>query len=111
LISASIELAVIISQCGARDQSQLLEYGALLGLAFQIQDDILDIESSSILLGAQQGGDMMADKLTYPSVVGLVQAKEKVERLYAKALSCIEKLSFPGSLLIELSRFMLSRQS
>jgi geranylgeranyl pyrophosphate synthase len=111
LISASISMASIASDCSQADKQNLFQYSQLLGLAFQIQDDILDIESSTEILGKQQGADLISDKLTYPRIVGLEKAKQKVEELYASALRYLENLSVPAPILIDLSRFMLSRES
>jgi geranylgeranyl pyrophosphate synthase len=109
LISASIELAAMLTHCSTADRQNLSQYGHFLGLAFQIQDDILDIESSPEILGAQQGGDLLADKLTYPRAVGLVKAKERVEVLYTTALEYLENLSCSSRVLIDFSGFMLGR--
>ena len=69
LIEASIETSGILSGLSKNDIESLKSYGAKIGLAFQIQDDIIDIESPSYVSGKDQGSDITKDKTTYPSLV------------------------------------------
>lgn len=88
----------------------LIHFGTHIGLAFQIQDDILDIESTSAQLGKTQGIDAHNLKITYPKLVGLLEAKAKVQSLYQAALESINYLGDRAQLLREITRSMLDRQ-
>ena len=81
LIQASIETAGILSGLSKSDIESLKEYGGKIGLAFQIQDDIIDIESPASVSGKDQGSDIGKDKTTYPSLVGLEASKVRAQEL------------------------------
>ena len=83
LIQASIETAGILSGLDQKDIDSLNKYGEKIGLAFQIQDDIIDIESPSIS-GKDQGSDINQDKITYPSIVGLEESRTRARELALK---------------------------
>lgn len=70
----------------------LTEYAHNLGLAFQIQDDILDVECSSAEIGKPQGSDQIMNKPTYTSIAGLNTAKQRVKTLYAHAFTLLDQL-------------------
>lgn len=92
------------------DERAMKEFGDLIGLAFQIQDDILDQEASSEQLGKQQGIDLINNKITYPRLHGMAAAKDRVQTLYLKALESINYLGGRGQLLRELAEMMLARE-
>ncbi len=110
LITASIYLAGLASHCSEQELLILKSYGEHIGLAFQIQDDILDIEGSTEQLGKQQGADLAADKLTYPQAVGLAVAKQKALELYNQALAYLQQLNRPITLLEQMSRYIVQRE-
>lgn len=91
-------------------QAVLRQFGDDIGLAFQIQDDILDIETSTELLGKPQGGDHKNNKLTYPKLYGLKDAKEKVDMLYNRALDRLRIFGNSADILSELIQTMLLRK-
>lgn len=93
------------------DQRAMKEFGDLIGLAFQIQDDILDQEASSEQLGKQQGIDLINNKITYPRLHGMGAAKGRVRDLYLDALETINYLGSQAQLLRELAKMMLVRES
>lgn len=112
LISACVELGRLAgNDDDERHKTALREYANNLGLAFQIQDDILDVEASTEALGKQPGKDGENDKATYPKLVGLAASKAKVELLYERALEAINYLGERAHLLRELTRLMLRRES
>lgn len=88
---------------------KLQEFARCIGLAFQIQDDILDITSNTETLGKTVGKDLKQNKLTFPSQLGLSTAKQYAETLYQKALGTIEFLQEQGSCLASLSEFLINR--
>lgn len=90
LIRASVLLGARAVGCIDRTQlEQLASYGREIGLAFQIQDDILDCTSSTEELGKQQGADAEKDKPTYVSLLGLDGAKEQLDQTYQQAIQAL----------------------
>lgn len=111
LFSACIELGRLASNDDDDfNQTALKTFGDHIGLAFQIQDDILDIETSTELLGKTQGLDSKNNKITYASLNGLVAAREKVQALYQQAIEAIRYLGPRAQLLRELADQMLHRK-
>jgi farnesyl diphosphate synthase len=80
-----------------------------VGLAFQIRDDILDIEGTTEQIGKQQGADSAHDKATYPVLLGLDRAKARAEELRTTALSELDKLTVPTEGLRWLADFIVMR--
>lgn len=112
LFSASIELGRLASNDNNDiNQQALRQFGDCIGLAFQIQDDILDIESNTATLGKAQGIDVKNNKNTYPKIHGLHAAKDKVQTLYLDALESINYLGDKAQLLRELLTYMLQRNA
>ena len=85
LIQASLETSGILSGLDKKDIETLSKYGEKIGLAFQIQDDIIDIESPSSISGKDQGSDINQEKITYPSIVGLEGSRTKARELAYEA--------------------------
>ena len=85
LIQASLETSGILSELDQKDIKTLSKYGEKIGLAFQIQDDIIDIESPSSISGKDQGSDINKDKITYPSIVGLEGSRTRARELASEA--------------------------
>lgn len=111
LLSACIELGRLSSaDDDSFNQQALAQFGKCIGLAFQIQDDILDIESFSELSGKPQGLDVKNEKMTYPLLCGLEKAKDKVQVLYQEALEAINYLGNKAQLLRELTNCLLQRR-
>jgi geranylgeranyl pyrophosphate synthase len=90
LISASVKLGALAAS-NATDQqlAALDEYARCIGLAFQVQDDILDIESSTETLGKKQGADAARNKPTYPALLGMDNAKQKLNDLIDQAINAL----------------------
>lgn len=88
----------------------LKHYGDAIGLAFQIQDDILDIETSSAELGKPQGIDNINNKYTYPRLAGLDEAKARVETLYEQAMESLNAFGSAADLLRGLTHQLLFRK-
>lgn len=108
LIRSSVLLAAYTAP--VLDEKQLLQldhYAKCLGLAFQVQDDILDIESDTQTLGKTRGADAAAGKPTYPSIIGMSAAKRKLDELYLEAVAALEGLKAP--LLLEIAEFTVKR--
>ncbi len=110
LFTACIELGRIAAgDDDENNETALREFGNSIGLAFQIQDDILDIQTSTQTSGKPQGIDAHNNKMTYPHLLGVAAANEKVESLYQQALESINYLGEQAHLLRELAKHMLRR--
>ena len=114
LIKASVLMASycteLVSSAEAEERREKLsDYALAIGLAFQVQDDILDIQSDTETLGKQQGADIAAGKPTYPSIMGMDAAKEKLFKLHDKALSSLKGFEQEADLLREIADFIVKR--
>lgn len=98
---------------GANEQEllALTKFADLLGLAFQITDDILDVEGTTEALGKPTGSDEKNHKSTYVSLYGLEAAKALVEKTVAEALECLEMFGENAEALREITRLMCSRKN
>lgn len=111
LIEASVTLGAIASGNATQEQIiALQQYAQAIGLAFQIQDDILDIESDTQTLGKTQGSDIAHDKPTYPAVLGLEAAKNYVKELHAQALQHLHKFNQSADVLRDLAKYIVERR-
>lgn len=92
--------AAIMMACDARPEldsshrASIQRFADRIGLAFQVCDDILDVESTTETLGKPQGSDVAANKATYPSVLGMRAAKQHLESLYNESITALEALPF-----------------
>ena len=111
LIQCSIETAGILSDLSKQDIESLIEYGDKIGLAFQIQDDIIDIESPSTVSGKDQGSDVEKDKLTYPSIVGIENSKARAFDLAKEAKEKLQLLERNTDNLCKLADYIVSRKT
>lgn len=112
---ALIECAILLAwQCSPakkqEDKEALLVFARALGLAFQVQDDILDIESDTTTLGKPQGSDSKANKSTYPALLGLDAAKEKARQLYQQALQALTQLPYNTDELRAFAQYVIERR-
>lgn len=105
---ACIRIALIISKnTDTKLANDLISYTRHLGLAFQIQDDILDIEIPSVDLGKPQGSDQKLNKVTYPNLTSLTEAKHKVNALTALSIENAGDITS----LIEFANYLLTRRN
>ena len=112
LIEASVALGALAS--GNTDElahKALLQYARAIGLAFQVQDDILDVESDTATLGKTQGKDEAHDKPTYPALLGLDAAKDYALELRDQALHVLRPFGNSAEPLRELARYIVERRS
>ncbi|MES9940183.1 MAG: (2E,6E)-farnesyl diphosphate synthase [Candidatus Thiodiazotropha sp. 6PLUC2] len=110
LIRAAVRLGAQLSPTASKAQiTHLDRYAKCIGLAFQIQDDILDVEGDTKTLGKTKGKDSLQDKPTYPSVMGLKEAKEKAEELIQEALHNLESFSEEADPLRWIATYIISR--
>lgn len=111
LITVSIRAGALIADAGEDDLSALSEYGKKTGLAFQIADDILDIESCREVLGKDTGSDEGRGKATYPALIGLEESRKEMRRLVEGALSEVERFDERADPLRMIARFIAERKS
>ncbi|UXJ53685.1 (2E,6E)-farnesyl diphosphate synthase [Pseudomonas citronellolis] len=112
LIEASVRLGALASgQADAERLEALARYAGAIGLAFQVQDDILDVESDTATLGKTQGKDQAHDKPTYPALLGLEAAKAYALALRDQALAALEGFGEGAEPLRELARYIVERRS
>jgi len=112
LIRASVRLGALAA--GVRDAATLdaLErYGHAIGLAFQIRDDLLDIEAGTEQLGKTAGKDVAAAKPTYPAILGVEASRDELSRLTRDALAAVESFGARARPLSDLARFVADRTS
>lgn len=111
LIRASVKLAAIACEELTPEKfSQLDHYAKCIGLAFQIVDDILDVESSTDVLGKTSGSDLQHHKPTYPSLIGLKAAKQQATELLTAALDSLQDFDQRAESLRELGRYVVERK-
>lgn len=113
LISAAVMMAAVTVFDG-RDKAipQLREYAQAIGLAFQVQDDILDIISDTEVLGKTAGKDQEVEKSTYPALMGLEKAQAYAQELHDQAFAALTYFKSDNVLeLQQISEFLLSRKS
>ncbi|ANU28371.1 polyprenyl synthetase family protein [Planococcus versutus] len=111
LLTYSILAGGILAQASDEEIIALSQFGQHLGLAFQIQDDILDITGTSEELGKTAGKDESSEKSTYPSLLTLPKAKEKLNFHAAEAVNALEKLKGEKTLLVQLTQLIVQRKS
>jgi len=94
----------------AAEHAALDRVGSLVGLAFQVQDDILDVEGDATLLGKATGGDRARDKPTYPAVAGIDAARRRVAELHDSADTLLGECGWAESTLASLCGWLLARR-
>ena len=110
LIAASVTSGAIL---GGGEESQvdaITAYGQKTGLAFQISDDVLDIEGDSHKLGKDVGGDAKKGKITYPAVLGLSRSKEIQREFVDLAIESIKSFDHRANPLRQIARYIIERK-
>ena len=110
LIEASLLMGAITAGGASQAQlSALRDFAHAIGLAFQVQDDILDVESSTEQLGKQQGSDAANNKSTYTSLLGLERARNQAASLYQQSIDSLEVFADRAEPLRQLASFIVNR--
>jgi geranylgeranyl diphosphate synthase type II len=110
LIQASVTSGAVLG-AGTKEQVKAISsYGEKIGLAFQIADDILDIEGDSETMGKGVGGDARKKKITFPGVVGLQKAKEIQGRLVAEAVDALKAFDEKADPLRSIAVYIIERK-
>lgn len=108
LIIASVQLGIMLHAPNNDFFHKITNFANFIGLAFQIQDDILDVESTTSKLGKKQGSDSIHQKATYPALLGLEEAKNQTQILYQRAIAELDGLANTG-LLRSLAHLIVTR--
>lgn len=111
LLTASTVLGGLLANADPAKIQALRHYGESMGLAFQIVDDLLDIEESAATLGKTAGKDAVQGKLTYPALFGTKAAREKAGSLLSVALENAGMIGGPVNYLPGIARFICDRRS
>lgn len=111
LITVSLRAGALLANAGNDELNALTEYGRKIGLAFQIADDILDIESTREVLGKDIGSDQDRRKMTYPALFGIEQSRSKAVELVSGALTDLERFDERAWPLREIAAFIVERKS
>jgi len=110
LIAASVRMGALTATEVNEDQlAALTVYSQTLGLAFQVQDDLLDIEGDTTVIGKPQGSDLARSKPTYPSLMGADGARNYLSQLLESALASIEMFGEEGDLLRDMAGYVVAR--
>jgi geranylgeranyl diphosphate synthase, type II len=110
LIAVSIYLGATAVMASEKQHRALEAYAQAIGLAYQVQDDILDTTADTITLGKRQGADKALDKPTYVSLLGLNQSKQKAQSLYEQSLDAISEFDDRADHLRQLSGYIINRE-
>jgi len=109
LIDAATHMGCLCAGGNSEQAKALRHYAQAIGLAFQVQDDILDIEGSSEQTGKPQGTDIAANKPTYPAIMGLSEAKAKAQSLCDEALEALTDFGANADPLRSLATYIIQR--
>lgn len=111
LLRFGCEAGAILAAAASPQRSALLRYGSAVGEAFQIADDLLDIEGDPALVGKQTGKDAAAGKATFVSVLGVAGAKTRLQELVAEAEAALAPFGPAAATLIAAAHFVAERQA
>jgi farnesyl diphosphate synthase/geranylgeranyl diphosphate synthase type II len=109
LIRASVATGAILAGAGSTQMRALDTYADAVGLAFQVQDDILDVTADTATLGKQQGADIARNKPTYVALLGLEGAGAKLQELHRQSLAALDSFDERACWLRELAGYIVSR--
>lgn len=111
LIRAAVKAGAILGGCDETCMLALTRYGEAIGLAFQIADDILDIEGTTEELGKDAGSDQSRGKATYPAVIGVVESRRRAQEMVDLALDELKIFDDRAEPLRQIARYIVSRKS
>ena len=110
LIRASAEMGALSAKnINSELFTCISDYAKYIGIAFQIKDDILDIESDTSILCNPQGSDLALNKPTYPNLLGLDRSKEMANKLHLKAIKCLDVFDEKAKMLKEIADYIINR--
>ena len=109
LLRASVRVGALVGGAGPRQYAHLDRYGSAVGLAFQVTDDILDVEGGTAKTGKRVGRDAELDKVTYPAALGMAKTKRYARELLDTALGALESFGPRAEPLRRIARFVVER--
>jgi farnesyl diphosphate synthase len=109
LIRASVHLGALVGGTDDDTLATLDRYAHAVGLAFQVRDDILDVEGATDVIGKTAGKDAAQSKPTFPSIIGLDASRARLDELTTQALDALVPLGAPARLLADLARYAATR--
>ena len=110
LIKTACKLGVILGGGDEESFKNAEEYGKNIGMAFQIQDDILDVEGNPELLGKSIGNDAENNKTTFVTIYGIEKSKEMTKEYFKNAYNALEKINGSKEFLVGITNFLTSRE-
>lgn len=111
LIRASVKTGALLGGAGDADLRAMIRYGESIGLAFQIADDILDIEGTTEQIGKDAGSDQARGKATYPAVMGLAESKRRAVELVETAIESLSGFGEKAEPLRAIASYIVQRKS
>jgi farnesyl diphosphate synthase len=109
LITFATEAGAILAGAQQQQRLALVAYGRALGAAFQMADDLLDVEGDTATVGKATGKDVAAGKATYVSVLGVAGAKANLGKLEAEAIAAVQPFGAAAQTLIDAAHFVVRR--
>jgi geranylgeranyl diphosphate synthase type II len=109
LIRASVRVGALYARAGRRQFGALTHYGEMVGLAFQIADDILDITGKQEELGKDIGSDLKKGKTTFPGFYGLDESRRRAKEVAGKAVAALKDFDKKADPLRELAKYIINR--
>jgi geranylgeranyl diphosphate synthase type II len=110
LIRAACQIGAVAGGASEDELSQITDYANYLGLAFQVKDDILDVTAIESDLGKPTGSDEKNDKLTYVTLLGLVESESLLEQYTKQAIESVKYLGDKSQRLVEMAEYLLERK-
>ncbi len=110
LILASVRVGVKLGSANEETLKAFTRYGERIGLAFQIADDILNVEGKAVLLGKKTGSDLSKGKATYPSLLGLEESRSRAKELVKLAIEALGPFGPEADPLREIACFIIARE-
>ncbi len=111
LIAVSIKMGGVLAGCGEELLERLDCYGEDIGLAFQVIDDILDVEGDTEVIGKPQGSDERKNKMTYPRLFGIEESRKKAKQLIDAAIGALSVFDEKADPLRDVARYLYERKS
>jgi geranylgeranyl diphosphate synthase type II len=106
-----VRIGPILANSGTKKLRALTRYGENIGLAFQIVDDILNVEGTTVELGKPVGSDSRKNKLTYPSLYGIEVARQKADEYMSEAIRILSEFSSEADPLREIAQYLVTRRN
>jgi geranylgeranyl diphosphate synthase type II len=109
LITASVQSGAVLGSCSQEEFKALTQYGIQVGLAFQITDDLLNVEGTEEQLGKATGSDAARNKATYPALFGIEKTRKKAGEAVQKALTALDGFDKRAARLRDLAQYIITR--